>query len=165
MAGANQTPFYDQRLETLPREELRKLQQRRFRKLLQQVLESNSFYRQKLQAAGIHKPIPLSRLSKIPFTTKEEVVADQAAHPPFGSNLTFPLEAYTRLHQTSGTTGVPMRWLDTTEGFQSFVKQWKFVLCGAGVQPGDRIFAAFSFGPFLGFWGGFEAAHQCAVTI
>ncbi len=60
MAGANQTSFYDQRLETLPREELRKFQQRRFRKLLQQVLESNSFYRQKLQAAGIHKPIPLT---------------------------------------------------------------------------------------------------------
>ena len=160
MAGANQTSFYDQRLETLPREELRKFQQRRFRKLLQQVLASNPFYRQKLQAAGIHKPISLSRLSKIPFTTKEEVVADQAAHPPFGANLTFPLEAYTRLHQTSGTTGVPMRWLDTPESYQSFVKQWKFVLCGAGVQPGDRIFAAFSFGPFLGFWGGFEAAHQ-----
>ena len=160
MARAIHTTFYDQRLETLPREELRKFQQRRFRKLLQQVLEINPFYRQKLQAAGIHKPISLSRLSKIPFTTKEEVVADQAAHPPFGTNLTFPLEAYTRLHQTSGTTGVSMRWLDTTEGFQSFVKQWKFVLCGAGVQPGDRIFAAFSFGPFLGFWGGFEAAHQ-----
>ena len=59
MAEANQAVFYDQRLETLSREELRKLQQRRFRKLLQQVLESNSFYRQKFQAAG--RPPPPQR--------------------------------------------------------------------------------------------------------
>ena len=160
MTEEKQTSFYNQRLETMPREQLRKFQQRRFRKMLQQVLDSNPFYRQKLKAAGIHKPLPPSRLFKIPFTTKAEMVADQAAHPPFGTNLTFPLEAYTRLHQTSGTTGVPMRWLDTPEGYQSFVNQWKFVLCGAGVQSGDRIFVAFSFGPFLGFWGGFEAAQQ-----
>ena len=160
MTEEKQTSFYNQRLETMPREQLRKFQQRRFRKMLQQVLDSNPFYRQKLKAAGIHKPLLLSRLFKIPFTTKTEMVADQAAHPPFGTNLTFPLEAYTRLHQTSGTTGVPMRWLDTPEGYQSFVNQWKFVLCGAGVQSGDRIFVAFSFGPFLGFWGGFEAAQQ-----
>ena len=160
MTEEKQTSFYNQRLETMPREQLRKFQQRRFRKMLQQVLDSNPFYRQKLQAAGIHKPLSLSRLSKIPFTTKAEMVADQAVHPPFGTNLTFPLEAYTRLHQTSGTTGVPMRWLDTPEDYQSFVNQWKFVLFGAGVQGGDRIFVAFSFGPFLGFWGGFEAAQQ-----
>ena len=30
----------------------------------------------------------------------------------------------------------------------------------ARVGPGDRIFFPFSFGPFLGFWLAFEAAHQ-----
>ena len=33
-------------------------------------------------------------------------MADQAAHPPYGSNLTYPLDHYVRLHQTSGSGGV-----------------------------------------------------------
>ena len=158
--GQSKRTFFDQQLETLPRADLQKLQGRRLRKLLEEVLASKSFSQRKLRAAGIRKPVPISRLSDLPFTTKEEIVADQAAHPPFGSNLTYPLEAYTRLHQTSGTTGTPLRWLDTPESYQSFVTQWKFVYRGAGVRPGDRIFVAFSFGPFYGFWGAFDAAPQ-----
>ena len=158
--GQSKRTFFDQQLETLPRADLQKLQGRRLRKLLEEVLASNSFSQRKLRAAGIRKPVPISRLSDLPFTTKDEIVADQSAHPPFGTNLTYPLEAYTRLHQTSGTTGTPLRWLDTPESYQSFVTQWKFVYRGAGVRPGDRIFVAFSFGPFYGFWGAFDAAPQ-----
>ena len=33
------------------------------------------------------------------------MIDDQARNPPFGSNLTFPIEHYSRFHQTSGTTG------------------------------------------------------------
>jgi phenylacetate-CoA ligase len=40
---------------------------------------------------------------------------DQAAHGPFGHNLTYPLEQYVRFHQTSGTTGVPLKVPDTEE--------------------------------------------------
>src|SRR3990172_2850901 len=160
MRKRSKVTFYDRRLETLSRKELESLQGRRLRKLLESVLGSNRFWQRKLRAAGIRKPVPLSHLSDLPFTSKAEIVADQAAHPPFGTNLTFPLEAYTRLHQTSGTTGTPLHWLDTPESYQSFVTQWKFVYRGAGVGPGDRVFVAFSFGPFYGFWGAFDAAPQ-----
>jgi phenylacetate-CoA ligase len=160
MRKRSKVTFYDRRLETLSRKELEVLQGRRLRKLLEEVLRTNRFWQRKLRAAGICKPVPFSRLSDLPFTSKAEIVADQAAHPPFGTNLTFPLEAYTRLHQTSGTTGAPLRWLDTPESYQSFVTQWKFVYRGAGVGPGDRVFVAFSFGPFYGFWGAFDAAPQ-----
>jgi phenylacetate-CoA ligase len=37
---------------------------------------------------------------------------------------------------------------------------WKAVYRAARVGPGDRIFFAFSFGPFLGFWTAFDAAWQ-----
>ncbi len=160
MTKRSNVTFYDRRLETLSRQELESLQGRRLRKLLEAVLAGNRFYQRKLRAAGIRKPVPLSRLTDLPFTTKEEIVADQATHPVFGTNHTYPLEAYTRLHQTSGTTGAPLRCLDTPESYQSFVTQWKFVYRGAGVGPGDRIFLAFSFGPFYGFWGAFDAAPQ-----
>jgi len=152
--------FYDRKIETGSRKALEELQGRRLRKLLGAVLKSNKFYQRKLRAAGIRKPVPLSRLTDLPFTTKKEIVADQIAHPTFGTNHTYPLEKYTRLHQTSGTTGTPYRCLDTPESYQSFVTQWKYIYRGAGVGPGDRVFLAFSFGPFYGFWGAFDAAPQ-----
>lgn len=158
--------YYDPQLETSTRAELRKLQNGRLQELLQQVLKGNSFYQRKLRAAGITKPVSLAHISQLPFTTKRELVADQQEHQPFGTNLTFSLDRYTRLHQTSGTTGSPMRWLDTPDSWQSFVKQWCFVYSAVGVGRGDRVFVAFSFGPFIGFWGGFEAAyHMQAMAI
>ncbi|MBI2819050.1 MAG: AMP-binding protein [Acidobacteria bacterium] len=127
---------------------------------MEQVLASNPFYSKKFREAGIHQPVPLDQLPNLPFTTKTELVADQLQSPPYGTDLSFPLESYTRLHQTSGTSGVPIRWLDTPESWDAFVDQWCFVYRGAGVGPADQVFVAFSFGPFVGFWTGFEAAHR-----
>jgi phenylacetate-CoA ligase len=152
--------YYDPEMEPFDRASLRRVQARQLRKLLQSVLESNRFYQRKLKLAGIKKPISISRLADLPFTTKAELVADHIQHPPFGTNLTFPLDRYTRLHQTSGTTGTPVRWLDTDESWQAYLRQWQHVYAGAGVGPKDLVFVAFSFGPFIGFWGAFDAAHQ-----
>ena len=87
--------------------------------LLGPVLEHNAFYRQKLNAAGIQRPEDIDNLAaygEMPFTTRAELSNDQMQHPPYGSNLTFPAETYTRIHQTSGTTGQRLRWLDTAVG-------------------------------------------------
>jgi phenylacetate-CoA ligase len=158
--------YHDRALETMPRKQLLQLQDRLFRQVQTISLKSNEFYRTKFRAAGIRKPIPLGKLTELPFTTKSELMANQLAHPPFGSNLAHPVDQYTRLHQTSGTTGVPVRWLDTAETWSSFVDQWCHVYRGAGVGKGDRVFVAFSFGPFSGFWTGFEAAYRVgALTI
>src|SRR5206468_2913839 len=94
------------------------------------------------------------------FTTKQELVDDQSAHPPYGSNLTFPLDRYTRFSQTSATTGTPLRWLDTTESWDWMVQNWTKVYEAAGVARGDRVYFAFGFGPFIGFWLAFEAAAR-----
>ncbi len=103
----------------------------------------------------------LSRFkANCPFTTKAELAADQAANPPFGSNQSFSLESFTRFHQTSGTTGTPLRWLDTPESWGVLLDCWKEVYRAAGVGSGDRVMFAFSFGPFLGFWTAFEAASS-----
>lgn len=37
---------------------------------------------------------------------------------------------------------------------------WAFVYRAAGVGPEDRVFFAFSFGPFIGFWSAFDAATR-----
>jgi len=88
------------------------------------------------------------------------MLEDQADHPPYGEILTWPLSRYSRLHQTSGTSGRPLRWLDTPESWQWLLHCWEMMYRIAGVGPGDRLFFAFSFGPFLGFWTAFETAAR-----
>ncbi len=132
------------------------------RRLLSAIREGNGFYAPILQAAGLGGDIDSldDYFRACPFTTKAQIAADHAAHPPFGSNLTYPLEQYTRYCQTSGTTGQPMRWLDTPESWQAMLDCWAKVFLAAGCSHGERTFFAFSFGPFLGFWTAFEAATQ-----
>lgn len=130
------------------------------RQLLGAVLPRNSFYQGKCAGldANISSLEDFSR--RFPFSTKAELAADHRAHPSYSSNLTFPLVKYTRFHQTSGTTSAPLRWLDTPEGWSWMVENWKEVYRAAGVGAGDRVYFAFSFGPFIGFWLAFEAAQQ-----
>lgn len=126
------------------------------------ALSTNSFYQEKL--GGLSAVSSLEGYSaKVPFTTKAELAADQKLHPPYGSNLTFPLESYHRFHQTSGTSGQPMIWLDDKAGWQWLCDNWAWVWEKAGVTPGQAAFFPFSFGPFLGFWAGFESAAGLGI--
>jgi len=132
------------------------------RSLLAALFPANRFYTQKLQSAGLTFDIAsLGDFSaRFPFTTKPELAADQLAHPPFGTNLTYPLDRYTRFHQTSGTSGAPLRWLDTSESWDGMIECWTEVFRAAGIGAGDRVMFAFSFGPFLGFWLAFDSAAR-----
>lgn len=104
---------------------------------------------------------------ELPFTTKDDLLLDRELNPPFGSNFTEELANYTRFCQTSGTsTGQPMAVLDTVDSWRSMLECWKKVFQVAGLKKGeDRIFFAFSFGPFLGFWTAFEAAADEYMAI
>ncbi len=130
--------------------------------LVDKVLPANTFQARKWAGAGAG-----GRLTdwadfgrRVPLTTKVELVEDQRAHPLFGSNLTFPLDRYTRYHQTSGTSGAPLRWLDTAESWDRMVSLWVEIYRAAGVGPSDHVYFAFSFGPFLGFWLAYDAGER-----
>lgn len=126
-------------------------------------LTGNRFYSGKLAQAALPIRTVTEFRDRVTLTTKIELVQDQKLHPPYGTNLTYPLERYTRLHSTSGTTGQPLRWLDTPESWQWMLESWKRVFAAGGVTSTDRAFFAFSFGPFLGFWTAFEAATQMGL--
>ena len=151
--------------ETLDRISLAAWQGRRLAQLLAAIEGRNRFYTRKFEAAGM-RPSTLTfpaDLTRLPLTAKRELVDDQAAHPPWGTALTEPLVHYTRYCQTSSTTGRPLRWIDTPDSWQWMLDCWKAVYRAAHVTPGDRVFFPFSFGPFLGFWAGFEAACQMGL--
>src|SRR5689334_8428816 len=112
--------------DDIGREELTDWQTRRLSHLLRDILPANRFYAHKFREAGIEVSalaIPTD-LPRLPFTTKAELLEDQAQHPPYGEILTYPVERYSRLHQTSGTSGRPLRWLDTPESWSRLLDCW-----------------------------------------
>ena len=136
---------------------IRELQLKKLQSGLKDVFATNSFWRERL-----HDVHGWDDFERLPSTTKPELLADQDAHPPFGSNLTYSLERYVRLHQTSGSSGDhPLRWLDTAESWEWWRQIWAdHVYRAAGVTAADRVYFAFSFGPFIGFWSAFAGAQR-----
>ena len=133
--------------------------------LVSAIVAENQFYRSKLEAADAldgFKSLDHFR-SQMPFTLKTELSADQAAHPPYGSFHTYPVSKYTRYHQTSGTSGKPLIWLDDPESWQWVLESWKYTWRAAGAQAGESALFAFSFGPFIGFWAAFDSATQLGI--
>jgi len=130
------------------------LQRERLDALFAEILPQNAFYAAKLAHADLHD------FARLPLTTKADLLDDQAAHPPYGTVLTYPRQRYSRLHQTSGTSGRPLRWLDTPQSWDWMLGCWQQMFARIGLVPEDRLGFAFSFGPFLGFWTAFEAAAR-----
>ena len=153
MAGSS---YYCPEEESLDRPAIDRLQRRRLANLLERTLPANAFYQQKLKGIPfnpLHDP-----MSALPFTTRRELEQDQLDHPPYGTNLSFPREQYCRLHQTSGSGGRPLRWLDTAESWNWWKRCWGIIFAAAGIGAQDKLTFPFSFGPFVGFWGAFDAA-------
>jgi hypothetical protein len=127
--------FFDQAIETAPRERLEALQFEKLQTLLCGISGRNRFYTKKWKDAGVGAAdIRLfSDLPKLPFTHKSDLVRAQEEAPPFGTNATFSMDAYSRVHQTSGTTGTPLRVVDTPESWE-----WSRV-SGIFLRPFHRL--------------------------
>src|SRR5207302_9051849 len=107
------TPPRTMRASSVSPDAIRAEQLRRLRERLPEVRRNNPFYRDRL-----HPVESWEDFQRLPLLTKAEIVADQEANPPFGSNLTYTLDRYVRLHQTSGSSGInPLRPLDTAEAW------------------------------------------------
>ena len=138
----------------------------RLAEMLDAIVGRNAFWTDRLAREGFdaqclaREPIDSpATLRRLPLTSKADLVADATSHPPYGSNLTYPLAEYVRFHQTSGTTGQPQPWLDTAASWDWFCDCWREIFLLVGVDPSDVVALPFSFGPFIGFW----AAHDGAV--
>ena len=134
----------------------------RLREHLPEVLRGNRFWGERL-----HEVNGWDDFERLPLTDKEALVADQLRHPPFGTNLTYALNRYVRVHQTSGSSGQqPLRWLDTAESWRWWRRLWaSYVYAPAEVGPQDTVFLAFSFGPFIGFWSALGGAEDLGALV
>ena len=91
--------------DDLNRDEIARAQSVALAALCAEVLPGHPFYARKLAGIDLGRLSFPADLARLPFTTKGELLASQAERPPYGGLLSFPAERYSRLHQTSGTSG------------------------------------------------------------
>jgi phenylacetate-CoA ligase len=150
--------IWDPEFECMPREEMEQLQLERLQATLNRVYKNVTCYRTKFKELGI---VPedvqsLAGLSKLPFTTKE----DLRLNYPYGM-FAVPLREVVRIHSSSGTTGKP-----TVVGYTKHdIKVWSNLVArfmtGAGVTSDDVVQIAFGYGMFTGAFG----LHYGSETI
>lgn len=150
--------IWDPTYECMPREELEQLQLERLQATLNRVYKNVTCYRNKFKEVGIDPEDiqSLSDLSKLPFTTKD----DLRLNYPYGM-FAVPLREVVRIHSSSGTTGKP-----TVVGYtKNDIKTWSNLVArfmvAAGVTHDDVVQIAFGYGMFTGAFG----LHYGSETI
>ncbi len=147
------------------RDELSAWQLDQFNAQIANILPSNRFYQAKFGSARARLS-HLDQLSQLPLTTKQELVTSAAENPGgISAHHTYSASSYSRLHRTSGTSGQPLLVLDTQRDWQWWSTTWQHVLQSAGVKTESRVFLAFSFGPFIGFWSAHLACAERGAMV
>ena len=140
--------FWDERIERMGRDELAALQLERLRWQVRRCYEGSAFYRERLDGAGVGPDgiRTLEDLRRIPIVTKQEVRAEQEAHPPFGRYTVAPPETWGELHPSTGTTGVPVSTIWSWRAVENISDFTARTMCSFGVRPNDIVQNAFSYG-------------------
>lgn len=156
--------YWNPKNETLPRDQLQALQLLKLRRLCDWAWERSGFHK-RLWAKGKFHPDQIRSLDdirRIPFMTREAWMDAQVDAPMFGDLTTVDHDLAIRYHLTSGTSGrVPIRVLDGRKDWEWIAEMWAYGFWAFGVRPADRVFFAFSYGTFIGFWG----AHYCCEKL
>ena len=139
--------FFQKDIETLPRQEIEKIQLERLKHQVQYCMDNVPFYHKRLTEAGVTAD-KIKTLSDIPYTTKTDIRDNY----PFGL-FAKPMKEIVRIHASSGTTGKP-----TVVGYtRNDLNNWSDCvarLCAAvGVHDGDIAQISFGYGLFTGALG------------
>ncbi|PSP54462.1 phenylacetate--CoA ligase [Halobacteriales archaeon QS_1_67_19] len=150
-------------IETVPRDELRDVQNERLSDLVEYAYENVDFYRDALDEAGVSPDdvTSVEDVPKLPFTTKEDF-RDEYPDGLFAVDRS----AVRRIHASSGTTGKP-KIVGYTDGD---LDVWEEVMArsldAAGISPDDVVQNAYGYGLFtggLGFHDGIEELGACVI--
>lgn len=154
--------LFDIKNETLPREELRKLQLQRLQDLCRRVYANVPFYKKRFDEMGI-KPTDvrsLSDLRHLPFTEKQ----DLRNNYPYGL-FAVPRENMARVHASSGTTGQAVVVGYTPRDLENWGKLMARCMCACGVTPEDIVHVAYGYGLFTGGLGAHDGAQTLGAMV
>ncbi|MEW5920742.1 MAG: phenylacetate--CoA ligase family protein [Bacillota bacterium] len=160
--------YWNPLLETLPRDQLKALQFKKFKRILNWGYENSKLYRRIYDKAGFH-PEDLKTwedISRVPTSQKEDYLTAQAKEPwPYGDSLCVPLEKVTEYHQTSGTTAQPVYQPDTWQDWELLNEMWAYILWAQGFRNTDRVFIPFGYNVFIAYWQGHYACEKIGCEV
>lgn len=152
-------------IETMQREDMRKLQLERLKETVEKVYDKVPFYREKFNELGITPQDiqSLDDITKLPFTVKQDL-RDTYPTGLFAS----PIEDVIRIHGSSGTSGKP-----TIVGYtRKDIDTWSDILARgiatAGGKSSDIFHNAYGYGLFTGGVGlhyGVERLGAAVIPI
>ena len=153
--------YWNKTMETMPREQLRAVQDERLRDVVRRCYENVPFYRDKMQKLGITpKDIRgVCDIELLPFTDKQ----DLRDNYPFGM-FAVPNSEIVRIHASSGTTGKP-----TVAGYTSGdIDRWAELMARAmycaNVGKNDVVQVAYGYGLFTGGLGAHYGAERVGAS-
>ena len=138
----------------------------KLRHQLEYAYAHSGLYRKKWDAVGV-SPADIQSLDDfeaIPILTKDELRADQAEHPPFGSNLCVSYKELARVHGTSGTTGRPTAFGISKGDIQRIAETHARVMWAMGIRPEDIVFIGSFFSLYWGSWGAMLGTERLGAT-
>jgi phenylacetate-CoA ligase len=153
--------IFDMDLETLPRDDLEKLQLGRLQRQCDRVYANVAFYRNAFDETGV-KPEDVKSLKDLhllPFTEKQ----DLRNHYPFGL-FAVPKDNVVRIHASSGTTGKASVAGYTKRDVDNWATMMARCLTAAGATRRDIIHVAYGYGLFTGGLGAHYGAERLGAT-
>ena len=150
------------REETLPREELEKLQSERLVWQVKRMYERVECFRNRMDEKGL-KPEDIhgiEDLSKLPFSYKK----DLRDYYPYGL-FAEPLKNIRRIHASSGTTGKRIVVGYTENDLKMWADCFARMLAAIGVTDEDVVQVSYGYGLFTGGLGAHDGASRIGATV
>ncbi|NWJ44654.1 MAG: phenylacetate--CoA ligase [Chloroflexi bacterium] len=158
--------YFNAEIETMPRDELRKLQLERLKQTLGYAYTKVAFHQHQFQQANVTPDSlhTLEDLNKFPFITKPQLRENY----PFGLFAVKPndKDKIVRLHASSGTKGKPTVVGYTAHDIEVWAESCARAIACAGGKPGDVLHVAYGYGLFTGGLGlhyGGEKLGACVI--
>jgi phenylacetate-CoA ligase len=164
--------YWSPSLDRAGREELREIQSRKLRAAARFAYASIPFYRRRFDAIGLEpgEVRSLEDLTRLPITTKHDMTADLAEHPPWGTYTSVDDRVWRergwQTFMSSGTTGRPRVFRYTS--FDRTMWSWinARAMWAMGFRPGrDSAMLAFGYGPHVWLWGVHYALNLMGIPI
>lgn len=154
--------IWNETVECMSREEMRKLQSIRLKKVVERVYHNTTFYRRKMQELGITPDDiqSIDDITKLPFTVKQ----DLRDNYPFGLMAT-PMSEIVRLHASSGTTGKPIVVGYTRADLSMWSEVVARCLTAYGLSKHDIIQVSYGYGLFTGGLGAHSGTENIGGTV